>query len=675
MHIRTKRMLFARLWTYSNMRILSTSTSRDDVDIFASKFKLNIEQKEAVEADLGVTRVHAGPGSGKTMVIAERVRYMVNELGIPPQNILCFTFTNKAAKEMQTRIHKVGGFDNVINVRTMHSFCVGFLRRWISVVRPGTNGNFRILDKRESLPILNKVLETLNVKNEQTESVWKDMGYIKSTGEHISTDDKSPRGEKRRRLVEEAIRLYNEQMIDKNLLNFDDLILETLNVLTNSSEACKDIWSSYPHVLIDESQDINMAQLAVIRNLCFPLSQPEFPRDFLPLNVNAISNPNHNPNTSFNPKLEFKESSSLFTVGDHNQAIYGFRGAGYHTKSYFEVMFPSVRDYELFINYRSSKHIIQASNALLQNSNDRIHPMDVDGDVRSSIPVYEVYSASGLLQRWEMNLGDLEGIIRSWARDHVDKGLKTAILYRTSKVGHPVDRILGSMPRKNLSGRVRFTQKPEIRRVCAGLHLISNSNDELALEYLQKSCVNGLGDKGWERIRGQAQQFHLTVAEFLLEHAKDSESAKSVDIPKKSVDLGDILRDLIELRDLPVLREDVNLEEIVKKVVRIVGYDPDRALRMVSKVRTAEEEEEEKEGTEEAVRKEKRQLGNIGLFIMNANSPDLDFQNLTDTTYESPPCTEDPELPSVAYRVRCLCEYFQLDANFDDGVEKNGALE
>ncbi|TET77531.1 ATP-dependent DNA helicase PcrA, partial [candidate division TA06 bacterium] len=294
---------------------------------------LNPEQREAVTWPEGPVLILAGAGSGKTRVLAYRIAYLIGHKGVKPQNVLAVTFTNKAAEEMAQRVQNLlGGETKPLWLGTFHSACVRILRRDGEYV--GYARNFSIFDETDSLSVLKEIMKELKLSEREY-----NPKAIRSRISGAKNALVGPEGYPvSNRYTEQVVRVYaayNARLRQYNGLDFDDLLLKVVELLSGY-ENVKDIYSDrFRHILVDEYQDTNRAQYLIVQLLS-------------------------------------SKHRNIFVVGDDDQSIYGFRGADINNILDFEKDFPDVKTVRLEQNYRSTRLILNAASSVVRNNVGRM---------------------------------------------------------------------------------------------------------------------------------------------------------------------------------------------------------------------------------------------------------------------------------------------------------------
>ena len=293
---------------------------------------LNEVQREAVFHTEGPLLVLAGAGSGKTRVLTHRIAYLIEEKGVNPWNILAITFTNKAAGEMRERVDKIVGFGaESIWVSTFHSSCVRILRRHIESL--GYTTNFTIYDSDDQRTLMRQVLKTLEIDPK----LYKDramLGFISTAKNELVTAaefELNAGGDFRQKKVAQIYKEYQSQLKKNNALDFDDLIMKTVELFQNNPEVLDYYQERFKYIMVDEYQDTNTAQFKLVSLLA-------------------------------------GKYRNLCVVGDDDQSIYKFRGANIGNILNFEKSYPGASVIKLEQNYRSSQNIVNAANEVIRNN-------------------------------------------------------------------------------------------------------------------------------------------------------------------------------------------------------------------------------------------------------------------------------------------------------------------
>ena len=449
--------------------------------------KLNPEQKQAVSLGFGPALVIAGAGSGKTLVLTQRIMYLINELGQSPYSILAVTFTNKAASEMKVRISRfLNEYDvNSLTLGTFHSICSRILRQDIEHLNNrelnNLSSNFVIYNESDSLSVLKKIIHNLNLD----ETVY-DKKDIKFQISNLKADGLSfnkaieKAGNYRQEKIAHIYRLYQIELAQNNALDFDDLIFYTLELfLTN--EAVLQKWQRrYQHILVDEFQDTSRSQYELIKILA-------------------------------NEKRNSWDKASIMAVGDIDQSIYSWRKADYKVVLDYQKDFAHNVLIKLEDNYRSKRVILDAANSIIKNNHERIDKvLRCNRDDGSKIGLYEASN----------EIDEARYVIDRIKRLRYENiSLKNCvILYRTNAQSRAFEEIAfaNQIPYK-IIGASRFYDRAEIRDVMAYLKLIYNSRDGQAFNRAIANPKRGIGDVSLTKLEEFARANNLGMLEASLQ--------------------------------------------------------------------------------------------------------------------------------------------------------------
>ncbi len=441
------------------------------VDTDALLAGLNPQQQKAVIHEGAPLLVVAGAGSGKTRVLTRRISYLMAARGVRPYEILAITFTNKAAGEMKDRVTDlVGPIAKSMWVSTFHSACVRLLRQEIE--RLGYSSTFSIYDSADSQKLISRVMETLNldakrypprqfqtlISNAKNE-LQTPYQYLSAAQNQFET------------IVADVYTMYEKRLQQANALDFDDLIMKTVQVLQQFPETKARFRSRFRHVLVDEYQDTNHAQYMLVKELTgtegdgFPLAE-------------------------------------LCVVGDADQSIYGFRGATIRNILQFEVDYPNAATVLLEQNYRSTQNILNAANAVITQNESR-KEKNLWSDAGSGAPLIGYVAESEY---------DEAEFVKSEIRSLQDMGHSnpgdTAVFYRTNAQSRIFEEIFmrAAIPYKVVGG-LRFYERKEVKDLLAYLRVLANPNDEVSLRRVINFPKRGIGDRALEEVEifSQAQ--------------------------------------------------------------------------------------------------------------------------------------------------------------------------
>ncbi|MHC9594318.1 DNA helicase PcrA [Corynebacterium diphtheriae] len=449
---------------------------------------LNPQQKAAVEHYGSPLLIVAGAGSGKTSVLTRRIAYLMRVRGVQPQNILAITFTNKAAAEMRERVSSlVGPVAQRMWVSTFHSTCVRILREQAQLV-PGLNTNFTIYDSDDSKRLLSMISKDFSLDIKKFTPRLLATGISNLKNELIDADQACADAESTKNPYETTIASvfaeYQKRLRASNAVDFDDLIGETVRIFREHPPVTEYYRRRFRHVLIDEYQDTNHAQYALIHEL-------------------VGSGP---------------DASELCVVGDSDQSIYAFRGATIRNIEEFERDYPNAETILLEQNYRSTQTILNAANSVIaQNENRREKKLWTA--LGSGDPIVG-YVAD--------NEHDEARFIANEVDALVDKGVAysdIAVMYRTNNSSRAVEDVFmrTGIPYKVVGG-TRFYERKEIRDIIAYLRLIDNPDDAVSLRRIINTPRRGIGDKAVAFLSLHADNHNVGFHKALLDATEDKVS-------------------------------------------------------------------------------------------------------------------------------------------------------
>ncbi len=457
---------------------------------------LNPQQEAAVVHTGGPLLVVAGAGSGKTRVLTRRIAYLMQKRGVAPYEILAITFTNKAAGEMKERVADlVGSIARSMWVSTFHSACVRVLRQ--EAVRLGYSNSFSIYDQADSLKLITIVAKDLNLDPKRYPARQFQSMISNAKNELLGPNDYLLATKNQfEQVVAEVYALYQRRLQQANAMDFDDLILKTVEVLQRFPESKSRFRSRFRHVLVDEYQDTNHAQYVLIREIVGSDS------DGMP-------------------------AAELCVVGDADQSIYGFRGATIRNILQFELDFPNASTVLLEQNYRSTQNILNAANAVITQNESR-KEKNLWSQAGSGAPLVG-YVAEDEHDEAEF----IKTEIRRLQDEGVSKPGDTAIFYRTNAQSRVFEEVFmrAALPYKVVGG-VRFYERKEVKDLLAYLRVLSNLNDEVSLRRIINVPKRGIGDRALDYVDLYAQSNGLSFWQGLHRCAEISEmptrSASSV---------------------------------------------------------------------------------------------------------------------------------------------------
>jgi DNA helicase-2/ATP-dependent DNA helicase PcrA len=519
---------------------------------------LNPEQRAAVVHEGSPLLIVAGAGSGKTRVLTHRIAYLLAARDVAPHEILAITFTNKAAGEMAARVAAlVGPRARAMWVMTFHSACVRILRR--EARRFGYPSSFSIYDQADSQRLMALTCRELELDAKQfpPKAMAAQVSNLKN--ELIDHETFAARARTaREKALAEAYSEYQRRLLAAGAMDFDDLIMVTVNLFQALPEVAEQYRRRFRHVLVDEYQDTNHAQYILIREVVSgggPLfsrtdraEEPGQPIEPAELHRHGETN----PDTPMAPP-------ELCVVGDADQSIYAFRGATIRNIVEFEQDYPDAKVILLEQNYRSTQNILAAANAVVSQNRGR-KPKNL-------------WSAQGAGPPIVGYVADNEHDEAAFVAEEVDRltdaGQATpgqvAVFYRTNAQSRVFEEVFirVGLPYRVVGG-VRFYERREVRDLLAYLRLIANPADEVSLRRVLNVPKRGIGDRAEEYVAALAQRDGITFAEAL---------ARPADVPglaARSASAIEGFNTLIgELRDLA---DEVPVAELTEAVLDRTGY-------------------------------------------------------------------------------------------------------
>lgn len=430
---------------------------------------LNSMQQEAVFHTEGPVLILAGAGSGKTRVLTHRTVYLIEEKGVNPYNIMAITFTNKAAGEMRERIDNLVGFGSEsIWVSTFHSTCVRILRRHID--RLGYDTNFTIYDADDQKTLIKDICKKLQIDTK----IYKEksfLGVISSAkDELISPEEFTLRaaGDFAREKQAAVYREYQAELRKNNALDFDDLIVKTVELFQNDAEVLDYYQERFKYIMVDEYQDTNTAQFQLI-------------------------------------KLLAGKYQNLCVVGDDDQSIYKFRGANIKNILNFEEVYPNAKVIKLEQNYRSTQNILDAANGVIANNVGRKSKvLWTDNDQGEQINFQQFDNA---YEEADYVIRDIQKKVKEGTYSYGD----CAILYRTNAQSRLFEErfVVNNTPYKIVGG-VNFYARKEIKDLLAYLKTIDNGRDDLAVRRIINVPKRGIGATTLSRVQAYAEENDLS---------------------------------------------------------------------------------------------------------------------------------------------------------------------
>jgi ATP-dependent DNA helicase UvrD/PcrA len=481
---------------------------------------LNPAQREAVLHTEGPVLVVAGAGSGKTRVLTRRIAHLLGAVGVKPPEILAITFTNKAAGEMRDRVQDlVGPPARAAWVMTFHSACGRILRR--EAQRLGYRSNFTIYDQADQIRLVKRCLEELerDPKRFTPRGIHSQISNAKNTlvGPLQYTERVSSFYDQ---TVAEVYDLYQKRLFASNAVDFDDMLFLTVDVLERFPEARERWREAFRYILVDEYQDTNHAQYRLLQLLA-------------------------------------ERHRNVFAVGDPDQSIYGFRGADIRNVMEFEQDFPGSHTIALEQNYRSTQHILDAANGVIQHNRERkektLWSELGDGDPVRVIEVEDEHAEARYVAA-EIALLVEEGF----------SGSEVAVFYRTNAQSRVLEDVLVRQGvAYQVIGGPRFYERAEIKDLVAYLQVLDNPYDAVSLIRIATRPRRGIGDSTLARLATWADQREIS----LWEATAESEMAGVGAAPQRALKA---FRGTIE--SLMAAAHELEVPELIEAVLQRSGY-------------------------------------------------------------------------------------------------------
>lgn len=440
---------------------------------------LNKEQKEAVMQTEGPVLILAGAGSGKTRVLTHRIAYLIEEEGVNPWNILAITFTNKAADEMRERVDKLVSFGaSQVWVSTFHSTCVRILRRYIDKI--GYENRFTIYDTDDQKTIMKGVCKRLNIdtKMYKERMLLNAISSAKDDLVDVTQYEMKAMGDYRKITIGKVYREYQETLKRNNALDFDDIIVKTVELFKSCPEVLASYQERFRYICVDEYQDTNLAQFELVRLLA-------------------------------------AKYRNLCVVGDDDQSIYKFRGANIRNILDFELHYPEAAVIKLEQNYRSTQNILDAANAVIRNNESRKEKaLWTAKEGGSRIHFRQLDNAYEEAEY----IGD--DIFKRVKREGASYG-DCAVLYRTNAQARILEEqmVVEGIPYKVVGG-INFYSRQEIKDILAYLKTIDNGRDEVALRRIINVPKRSIGAASIDKIDSYARTRGISLYDAMCEADK-----------------------------------------------------------------------------------------------------------------------------------------------------------
>ncbi len=478
---------------------------------------LNEQQKKGVFTTDGPVLLLAGAGSGKTRVLTHRIAYLIDELGVNSWNIMAITFTNKAAGEMKERVENlVGVGSDSIWVTTFHSTCVRILRRYAD--RIGYDNNFAIYDTDDQKTVMKEVCKRLQIDTKQLKERTI-LGAISSAKDELISPPEyelNAAGDYRKQKIASAYREYQETLRKNNAMDFDDLIMKTVELFKTDQEVLASYQKRFKYIMVDEYQDTNTAQFELIRLLA-------------------------------------AGTRNLCVVGDDDQSIYKFRGANIRNILDFEKVYPEAVVIRLEQNYRSTQNVLDAANAVIKNNTGRKEKtLWTDHGNGNRIHFKQFDNA---YEEAEFVADDIAGKKRNGIADYGD----CAVLFRTNAQARLLEErfVVEGIP-YNVVGGVNFYARKEIKDLLAYLKTIDNGCDDLAVKRIINIPKRGIGAATIAKVQDYAELHEISFYEALCQADEVTGlTSKTAEKLKPFVNLINVFRSKVDFYGIKELLEDV----------------------------------------------------------------------------------------------------------------------
>ncbi|HAU5409820.1 TPA: DUF3553 domain-containing protein [Clostridioides difficile] len=533
---------------------------------------LNPVQREAVEKTEGPVLILAGAGSGKTKVLTTRIAYLIEDKGVQAPNILAITFTNKAANEMRERVEQnIGPETKDMWISTFHSCCVRILRKDINKI--GYNRSFVIYDSADQVTLVKDCLKELNLSDKVFEpkavisaiSGAKDKLYTPKQFKDINMADN------RMVKIADIYALYQDRLKRNSALDFDDLILKTVELFKANDEVLAYYRSRFRYIMVDEYQDTSKAQYELI-------------------------------------KLLAREHQNICVVGDDDQSIYGWRGADIRNILEFEKDYDNVHVVKLEQNYRSTQVILDAANKVISNNIERkrkkLWSEKKEGEL------IKIQLTGSEIEEADFIADSIAQIARKENRPYKD----FAVLYRANAQARPVEDALNrSQIPYNIYGGTKFYERKEIKDLLAYLRVIQNPQDDISIKRIINVPRRGIGLRTIEKIEDRANLKQESIYSVLIDIETNSDiSTKARASISGFVDIIGTLR---------TIKEVYPVSKLIEKVLDTTGY-----MDELVEIRNKNEKDLTGKGEEAQDR-----IDNLREFISIA----LEFESSNDDTYEN----------------------------------------
>ncbi|HKQ53261.1 MAG TPA: UvrD-helicase domain-containing protein [Pyrinomonadaceae bacterium] len=495
---------------------------------------LNEQQRRAVMETDGPLLILAGAGSGKTRVITYRIAYLIAERDVAPHNILAVTFTNKAAEEMRERVRKLLADQPLKSaplISTFHSLCVRILRRHIEALGAGYTRSFTIYDQDDSVRLVKACLKDLGYDDKQL-GPRATQGAI-SGAKNRHGDDAESYGarveynDEKRTAIARVFKLYEDRLVNNNALDFDDLLIKTVQLLRRVPEVREYYNARFRYILVDEYQDTNMLQFALIRFLT-------------------------------------EKQQNICVVGDEDQSVYKWRGADISNILNFEQHYPDAKVIRLEQNYRSTQTILDVAGAVVKHNTER-----------KGKTLWTANSSGERIRYYQAFDSDAEArFVAAKIEEHrrQEPDIRAAVLYRTNAQSRVFEEALRRVGLNyNIVGGFSFYERMEVRDIISYLKLALNPHDSIALMRVINSPARGLGKQTLDEIERRAKDYgvsHWETISILTEQETKGLSPRAVSALKN---FKEIITNLVTAANNAGAGESP-VSDVVKAAILDTGY-------------------------------------------------------------------------------------------------------
>ncbi|MEG2348282.1 MAG: DNA helicase PcrA [Clostridia bacterium] len=484
--------------------------------------ELNDKQKEAAAYIEGPLLILAGAGSGKTRVLTYKIAYLLEKNIVKPWEILSITFTNKAAKEMKSRVENlVKENASDIWLGTFHSVCVRILKRDIELI--GYTRDFNIFDELDKEKVIKEVMKKLEVDDKKYPVSYVKYEISKAKDSMIEYNKYAidSMGDFRKEQVAKIYSMYQQTLKKNNTIDFDDIIMLTVKMLLENPDRLAYYQNKFKYILVDEYQDTNKIQFLLI----------------------SLLSASH---------------GKICVVGDESQSIYGFRGADIANILNFEKEFPNAKIVKLEENYRSTGNILKAANEVIKNNKSKIDKNLWTG--KSDGKLIEYATLNNEYEEVEYIVDKIDQICKSKRKTYSD----FAVLFRTNAQARVLEEVfMRSGTPYRLIGGLKFYSRKEIKDLTSYMKFIQNTNDNISLKRIINEPKRGIGDSALEKLDDVASKKNISMFEAM----KDSNNLTGIRSAGNILIFREMIIKLIEKKD------KISVSELMKLILKESGYE------------------------------------------------------------------------------------------------------